>query len=75
MEQLLAIINDIKKRLELLEGVVSLTNITIPNDGKLVVDKKASDPTAEKGRIYFNTTLNKYRVSEDGITFKTITTT
>lgn len=74
MEELVELVQELNRRIDQLERQLDLRNIVIPLDGKLVVDLKTSDPTAEKGRIYFNTTLNKYRVSEDGITWKTITT-
>jgi hypothetical protein len=73
MEELTKIINDLKARIELLERLVNLKNITIPDDGKIVVDKKVVDPTAENGRIYYNTASNKYKVTENGV-WKTITT-
>ena len=73
MEELTKIINDLKARIELLERLVNLKNITIPDDGKIVVDKKAVDPAAENGRIYYNTAGNKYKVTENGV-WKTITT-
>lgn len=74
MEEIVELIQSLKDRIDQLERLVDIRNVVIPDDGKLIVDKRASDPLAEKGRIYFNTTLNKYRVSEDGSTWKTITT-
>lgn len=74
MEELVLLIQTLQRRIEELERLLDIRNVVIPADGKLVVDLRASDPTAQKGRIYFNTTLNKYRVSEDGSTWKTITT-
>lgn len=75
MEELVELVQELNRRVDQLERQLDLKNIILPVDGKFVVDKKVADPTAEKGRIYFNTTLNKYRVSEDGITWRTITTT
>lgn len=63
----------IKKRLEVLERSLIIRTITIPTDGKLVVDSQASDPAAANGRIYYNTASNKYKVCENGV-WKTITT-
>lgn len=74
MEELVLIVQTLQRRVEELERLLDIRNVVIPADGKLVVESRASDPAAEKGRIYFNTTVNKYRVSEDGLTWKTITT-
>lgn len=74
MEELVLLVQTLQRRVEDLERLLDIRNVVIPDDGKLAVDKKSSDPIAEKGRIYFNTTLNKYRVSEDGVNWKTITT-
>lgn len=74
MEELVLLIQTLQRRIEELERLLDIRNVVIPADGKLVVDLRASDPAPQKGRIYFNTTLNKYRVSEDGLTWKTVTT-
>jgi len=74
MEELVLLVQTLERRIEELERLLDIRNVVIPTDGKLVVESRVSDPIAEKGRIYFNTTLNKYRVSEDGATWKTITT-
>lgn len=73
MEELIKIFTELKQRIELLERLISLSKIVIPTDGKLVVDSQIADPAPENGRIYYNTTLNKYRVCENGV-WKTITT-
>lgn len=75
MEELVKLVQELNRRIDQLERQLDLKNIVLPPDGQLIVDNRASDPVATKGRIYFNTTLNKYRVSEDGIVFRTITTT
>ncbi len=73
MDELVKIIKDLQARIEILERASTVRKITIPSDGKLVVDSQASDPTAQNGRIYYNTVSNKYKVCENG-TWKTITT-
>lgn len=75
MEELVELVQELERRVDQLERLLALTEIVLPVNGKLVVDLRASDPPAQKGRIYFNTALNKFRVSEDGIVFRTITTT
>ena len=75
MEELVELVLELERRIDQLERQLALKDIVLPVDGKLVVDLRASDPTAQKGRIYFNTTSNKYRVSEDGLVWRTITTT
>lgn len=74
MDELITLFKELRDRIELLERLIALEKIVIPPEGKLVVDLQSSDPPAQKGRIYFNTTLNKFRVSEDGLTWKTIDT-
>jgi len=64
---------DIKRRLEKLERASTVRTVTIPNDGKLIVDSQAADPTPVNGRIYYNSVANKYKVCENGV-WKTITT-
>lgn len=66
MDELVEIIETLKKRVGLLERLVALKNITIPSDGKFVVDSQIADPSIENGRIYYNTTSNKFRVCENG---------
>lgn len=66
MDEFVNIIEGLEKRIEGLERLVDLKNITIPTDGKLVVDSQTSDPTVENGRIYYNTTTNKLRGAENG---------
>jgi hypothetical protein len=74
MEEIVQIIKDLQTRVELLERLVDIKELVIPVDGKLVVDNRASDPPTEDGRIYYNTTTNKFKVCENG-SWKTITTT
>ncbi|QQG43388.1 MAG: hypothetical protein HYW45_04330 [Candidatus Daviesbacteria bacterium] len=74
MEELIKIFTELKQRIELLERLIALSKIVIPTDGKLVVDLQTADPSPENGRIYYNTTLHKFRVCENGV-WKTITTT
>ena len=66
MEELVAIITGLEKRIEALELLVQIKNLTLPTDGKLVVDNRAIDPTGTNGRIYYNTTSNVFRVYENG---------
>lgn len=66
MEDLVEIIEALEKRIELLERLVSLREITIPAGGKIVVNNETSDPTGENGQIIYNTTSNKFRVYENG---------
>jgi len=73
MDELAQIIKELEKRIEALERKAELTKITIPSDGKLVVDSQASDPTAENGRIYYNTTTNTFKVCRNN-TWYTIST-
>ena len=74
MEELTQIIRELSKKVENLERLIDITNLVIPANGKLVVDKRSVDPTAENGKIYYNTTANKYKVCENGL-WRTITTT
>ncbi len=74
MEQLVAVIEELKKRIEALERLVNLKNIEIPADGKFVVDIRSSDPVGQNGRIYYNSTAHKFKGYENG-TWKTFTTT
>ncbi len=66
-------IKDLKDRLDSLERANQVKNIKIPTGGKIVVNAEASDPPVQNGKIYYNTTTNKYKVYENG-TWKTITT-
>jgi len=74
MEEIVKILKDLQMRVELLERLVDIKNLVIPVDGKLIVDIRASDPTAEDGRIYYNSVADKFKVCENG-SWKTITTT
>lgn len=76
MEELLKLFFELKKRIEELERQIAIRKITVPTDGYLIVESRASDPTdgAANGRIYYNTTSNKFKVYENG-TWGTITTT
>lgn len=73
MDDLRVLLKEILRRIEALERVGELTNITIPQDGKIVVDTHSSDPEAINGRIYYNSTTNKFKVCENGV-WKTVTT-
>jgi hypothetical protein len=66
MDELIKIINDLRKRIEVLERSSTARKVTIPIDGKLVVDSQTTDPTVQNGRIYYNTTTNKLRGCENG---------
>jgi hypothetical protein len=61
MEEFKLLLTDIARRLKALEAVRIIKNLVIPNDGKFVVDKRASDPAVEEGRIYYNTVSKKHR--------------
>lgn len=74
MEELVALVQQLQRRIEELERLLDIRNVVIPADGKLVVESRASDPPAENGRIYYNTAINKYKVAENGV-WKTVTTT
>ena len=74
MDDLVLLIQELQKKIEQLERLVDIKNLMIPADGKLVLDNRATDPTAENGRIYYNTTAHKFKVCENG-SWKTITTT
>ena len=74
MEELVQIIMQLQKRVEALERQFVMRNVVLPNDGKLVLDKQAANPTAETARISYNTTSNKFVVCENGV-WRTITTT
>lgn len=73
MDELVRIIKELQARVELLERATTIRKVTIPSDGKLAVDSQASDPSVQNGRIYYNTSTNKYKVCENGV-WKTITT-
>ncbi len=73
MDELVRIIKDLQARIEVLERASTVRKVTIPTDGKLVVDTQASDPPAQNGRIYYNSATNKYKVCENNV-WKTITT-
>lgn len=75
MEELLKLFFELKKRIEELERQIALRKITVPTDGYLIVESRASDPTegAVNGRIYYNTTAGKFKVYENGV-WKTVTT-
>ena len=66
MDELVEIIEKLEARIALLERLVELKNITVPTDGKFVVDSQTADPPIENGRIYYNTTSNKLRGCEGG---------
>jgi hypothetical protein len=74
MEEIVQIIKDLQARVELLERLIDIKELVIPVDGKLIVDIRATDPSAEDGRIYYNSTADKFKVCENG-SWKTITTT
>jgi len=74
MEELMQLIKDLTTRLEALERLLENREIILPPDGKLVVDNRATDPTGTNGRIYYNTTSNKFKGYEGG-SWKTFTTT
>lgn len=67
MEEWIKIIQDIRRRLEGLEKQQSLTKITVPTDGYLVLDSQAIDPPVANGRMYYNTTSQKIRKCEGGV--------
>lgn len=66
----------LKKRIEALEKQVALSQLLFPDNdtGVLRVPKYSADPTAQKGLIIFNTATNTYKVSLNGSTWVTITT-
>lgn len=66
-------IKDLKKRVQSLERASQIKNVKIPTGGRIVVNSEAADPPVQNGKIYYNTTTNKYKVCENG-TWKTITT-
>lgn len=72
MDEIRKILQGLEKRIETLERKLELTKITVPTDGKLVVDSQSSDPATQNGRIYYNTATNKYKVCENGV-WKTLT--
>lgn len=72
-KSLLEYIKKLEERIQALERASQIKNVKIPTGGKIVVNSVASDPPVENGKIYYNTTSNKYKVCENG-TWKTITT-
>lgn len=66
MDKFLELLQSFRKRLDKLERLISLTKISVPTDGWLVVDSQTADPPVDNGRIYYNTTTNKFRVCENG---------
>jgi hypothetical protein len=43
-----------------------LRNVVIPSDGKFILPHHSTNPTAENGKMYYNTTTHKARVCENG---------
>lgn len=72
-KNLLEYIKKLEERIQALERASQIKNVKIPAGGKIVVNAEASDPPVENGKIYYNTTTNKYKVCENGI-WKIITT-
>jgi len=72
-KNLLEYIKKLEERIQALERASQIKNVKIPAGGKIVVNSVASDPPVENGKIYYNTTTNKYKVCENGA-WKTITT-
>lgn len=66
MEELVQMIQSLERRIEALERFLDNKEVVIPSDGKLIVDNRASDPTGETGKIYYNTTSGKFRVYAGG---------
>ena len=57
-------VKELEKKVKLLEASIAITNLTIPNTGKLVVPKYTADPAggdSTQGQIYYNTVSGKFR--------------
>jgi hypothetical protein len=72
-DQLVQLFKGLDKRLKVLERTQYLPKITIPTEGYFVVDIQTSDPTTvQNGRVFYNSTLNAFRVGVNGA-WKTMT--
>lgn len=73
MDELVKYIKELEARVERLERGITLREVEIPSDGKMVVDNRSGAPTTENGRIYYDTAAHKYKGFENGVS-KTFTT-
>jgi hypothetical protein len=74
MDEFIKIIKDLQRRIDIIERAIELRNISIPTDGYLIVKKVSSDPVSPyDGEIWYNTTSDTYKCSQDGV-IKTFTT-
>ena len=76
MDEFIDQLLSMKRRIEVLERQLTFKQLLFPDDGTgiLRVPKHATDPTAQKGLIIFNSTSNVYKVCKDGTNWVTITT-
>lgn len=72
-KNLLATIKRLEARIQALERASQIKNVKIPSGGKLVVNIETSDPSAETGKIYYNSSTNELKVYKNG-SWRTIAT-
>ena len=68
-EELEKILVNFKKRIKKLENSLNFTKLVFPSDGTFVPPKIAGDPSSPiDGEIWYDTTANKYKGRENGVT-------
>jgi hypothetical protein len=73
IDQLVQLFRSLDKRLKVLERTQYVPKVTIPVEGYLIVDIQTADPaTVQNGRLFYNSTLNAFRVGVNGV-WKTMT--
>lgn len=72
-KNLLEYIKKLEERVQTLERASQIKNVKIPAGGKLVINIQSSDPSAEIGKIYYNSATNELKVYKNG-SWRNITT-
>lgn len=74
MDLLVQLLKDLQSRIQSLEIGTIITKLRLPNNGTFQVPKYSVDPASPAdGEVWYNTTSNKYKGRENGVT-KTFTT-